>query len=166
MPIVLQQRIDFCAPVFSIKQLCPAHFARDDLVASRIIQICFQQLHVFLGLLVLLLQETLPIVLVPHSFWFALEVGHHLTKRQLAAARKNFCGRDAALRRPDGAARRPYLSCSSRLVCNRNCPQAASMSCPFSRRSVAGIPSARKIDKNFSWRLRDGRDQGRPSTVL
>src|SRR6266446_6905178 len=55
---------------------------------------------------------------------------------------------------------------ASRSVCNRNCPHAALMSWPFSRRNVAAAPPPRKIDKNLSCRLRDGRDHSRPSTVL
>src|SRR6266700_6481290 len=55
---------------------------------------------------------------------------------------------------------------SARSVCKRNWPQAALISWPFSRRSVAATPCSRKIDKNFSCRLRDGRDHCKPSTKL
>src|SRR5438552_16634950 len=73
--------------------------------------------------------------------------------------------------RPSGFAqgrleRRPTEAEVRVFVCNRNCPQAASMSWPFSRRKVAGILSVRRIDKNLSCRWRDGRDHGKPSTVL
>ena len=42
------------------------------------------------------------------------------------------------------------LAVSSRSVFNRNCPHAASMSCPFSRRSVAGIFNRSSAVRNAS----------------
>src|SRR5215831_15507485 len=45
-------------------------------IAARIIKIGFQQLHVFLGLPVLLLKKTLPIVFVPHAFRLVPVAGH------------------------------------------------------------------------------------------
>ena len=45
----------------------PAHFARDDLVALRMIEILLEQLHVFLRLLILLLEKSLPLVFIPCS---------------------------------------------------------------------------------------------------
>src|SRR5439155_6485846 len=86
------------------------------------------------------------------------------TKGQLPLPRKRFqiVTRTSCLffRRLEGDAT------SSRLVCNRNCPQAALMSWPFSRRNVAATPRLRKIDKNFSCRACAGRDQTKPCTVL
>src|SRR5206468_2784956 len=42
----------------------------------RIVEIRFQQVHVFFGLSVLLLKKTLPIVFVPHTFRLAPIAGH------------------------------------------------------------------------------------------
>src|SRR6266567_1894843 len=71
-----KERVDFRAPIFCIKQMRPAHFAGDNLIASRIVEIRFQQLHVLLGLMILLLEKTLPVILVPHLFGLAVVVGH------------------------------------------------------------------------------------------
>ena len=57
----------------------------------------------------------------------------------------------------------PASSSSAR---RRNCPQAASISCPFSRRMVATTPPARTARTNSCWRASLGRSQLRPSTVL
>ena len=51
-------------------------------------------------------------------------------------------------------------------VCRRNCPQAASMSCPFSRRSVAADAPRTQQFWNACCRASGGRFQARPSTVL
>src|SRR5215471_4468025 len=48
----------------------------DDPRRDEIIEICFQQLHVFFRLPILLLKKTLPIVFVPHAFRFAPIAGH------------------------------------------------------------------------------------------
>ena len=47
-----------------------------------------------------------------------------------------------------------------------SCPQAASMSCPFSRRNVAVTPRRVSASRNFSWACSSGRSHGRPSTAL
>ena len=49
---------------------------------------------------------------------------------------------------------------------SRSCPQAASISCPFSRRMVATTPPARTARTNSCCRASLGRSHGRPSTVL
>ena len=72
----VQKRIDLCTPILCIQQLRPTHFARDNFVATRIIKICFQQLHVLFSLPVLLLKKTFPIVFVPHAFRLAPVAGH------------------------------------------------------------------------------------------
>src|SRR5439155_3721928 len=72
-PIFVQKGIDLRAPIAITQNLRPTHFAGDDFVALRVVDVLFQQLHVFLCPLVLLLEETLPIVLVPDSFSFAPE---------------------------------------------------------------------------------------------
>src|ERR1700730_9561676 len=90
MPILVQECIDFRAPIAIAQNLRPTHFAGDDFVALRIVDILLQQFHVFFCALVLLLEETLPIVFVPDSFSISLEVGHNRTKRQLGLVRKKF----------------------------------------------------------------------------
>ena len=53
-----QHRVHFIAPgigLLLVEQLRPAHLARDDLVALRMIEILLEQLHIFLRLIVLLL---------------------------------------------------------------------------------------------------------------
>src|SRR5437870_6294702 len=153
-PIFVQKGVNLGAPIAVSQNLGPTHFSRDNFIALRVVDVILQQLHVFFRPLVLLLEEALPIVFVPDSFPFALEVGHDWTKRQLGRVRKKI------------SAIYELAVCNSRLVWRRNWPQAASISWPFSRRNVAAIPRSRKIDKNFSCRSSDGRDQGRPCTVL
>ncbi len=79
------------------------------MISSRcgIVDVLLQQVHVFLGSLVLLLKEPFPIVLVPNPVPFPIEVGHVGTKSQLGAARKRF------------PATYEFVDCSSRLVCRR-----------------------------------------------
>ena len=64
--------------------MVPAHFAGDNLVAVGVVQIFFQQLHVFLGFAILLLEKAFPIVLIPDPLLAAtgLEViiGHIVDK--------------------------------------------------------------------------------------
>lgn len=48
----------------------------------------------------------------------------------------------------------------------RNCPQAASISCPFSRRRVALTPRASNPSRKFSCTSSSGRFQDNPSTEL
>ena len=73
-----QERIHFIAPVLAFQQLRPAHFLRDDLVALRMVEVLLEQLHVFLRLMVLLLEKPLPLVLVPNSIGLMLIPGHAL----------------------------------------------------------------------------------------
>ena len=73
-----QERVHFIAPVIAFQQLCPAHFLRDDLVALRMVEVLLEQLHVFLRLMVLLLEKPLPLVLVPNSIGLMLIPGHAL----------------------------------------------------------------------------------------
>jgi hypothetical protein len=47
--------------------MAPTHFARDDFVPLRIVEIFFQQLHVLLRLLILLLEKPLPLVFIPSA---------------------------------------------------------------------------------------------------
>ena len=90
-PILVQQRIDLIAPIFGAEQLGPTHLARDDLVPLWIVEIFLQQLHVFLGLLVLLLKETLPVVFVPKPVPVSRsKFGHEMTKGQLGTRAKDF----------------------------------------------------------------------------
>ena len=64
--------------VVAVEQLGPTHLARDDLVALRMIEILLEQLHVLLRLVILLLEKTLPLVLVPHAIGLVLVPGHTL----------------------------------------------------------------------------------------
>ena len=45
--------------------MVPAHLPGNDLIAVRIVQILFEQFHIFLGFAILLLEKALPIVLIP-----------------------------------------------------------------------------------------------------
>src|SRR5207249_11000002 len=65
---LIEQRIDFRAPILGIQQLRPTHLSSDDFVAVGIIKVRLQQLHVLFGLAILLLREALPLVLIPDTF--------------------------------------------------------------------------------------------------
>ena len=71
---------------------------------------------------------------------------------------------------PGGRGRTTYAAPTSAprsfSVLSRSWPQAASISWPFSRRSVTGTRAARRTSAKRSRRLFDGRFQGRPATVL
>src|SRR5215831_1564475 len=86
----VQQGIDFRAPIFGVQQLRPTHFARDDLVALRIIKIRLQQSHVLFRLAVLLLKETLPLVLIPDAFGLTLVLSHAELNASFAVRAKFF----------------------------------------------------------------------------
>ena len=75
-PVLMRERIDFCVPIVIVQRLGPAHFARDNLIALRVVQISLQQLHVFFGFLVLQLKEAFPVVLVPDRPRLAPEIAH------------------------------------------------------------------------------------------
>src|ERR1700730_12257143 len=119
----------------------PTHFLCDNLIAVRIIDVLLKQLHVPLGLAVLLLKEALPIVLIPRLLWLIVRISHmpFLYPRFELAAKV-----------------------LSRMVWSRSWPQAASMSCPFSLRIVASTPLLRSSRRNARWRASGGRSQRRP----
>jgi len=74
-----EHRVHFIVPGFAfflVEQLGPAHLARDDLVSLRMIQILLEQLHVFLRLMVLLLEKPLPLVFIPDPIRLWLVRGH------------------------------------------------------------------------------------------
>src|SRR5438132_3776018 len=116
MPVFIQKGVDFRAPIAVAGNLRPTHFAGDDFIALWVVDVRLQQVHVFLRPLILLLEKSLPIVFVPNALTLALEARHDLTKSQLGCVRKDY-----------SVIYEVALS-SSRLVCRRNCPQAASMS--------------------------------------
>src|SRR5205807_5131721 len=89
-PIFVQKGINLGAPIAVSENLRPAHFPRDNFITLWVVDVLLQQFHILFRALVLLLEEALPIVFVPDSFPFALEVGHDLTKRQLGRVRKKF----------------------------------------------------------------------------
>src|SRR5208282_2790897 len=62
--------------------------------------------------------------------------------------------------------RRNHLALNSRSVFSRNWPQAASMSWPFSRLSVAVTFCFSSAARNASEIASAGRSHGRPSTLL
>jgi len=76
--VLIEEGIDIVHPIapFLVQKVVPAHFTGDDFIALRIIKVGFQQLHVLLSLLILLLEKTLPVVLVPYPFGLALVAGH------------------------------------------------------------------------------------------
>src|SRR5947199_4406053 len=86
----VQNGVNLGAPIAVSQNLGPPHFPRDKFIALRVVDVILQQLHVCFRPLVRLLEQALPIVFVPDSFPFALEVGHDWTKRQLGRARKKF----------------------------------------------------------------------------
>src|SRR5215475_15078926 len=88
----IQKRVYLRAPVFFVQQLRPTHFARDNFITPRIVKICFQQLHIFFGLPVLLLKKTLPIVFVPHAFGLAPVAGHAELNASFSFCAKFFRG--------------------------------------------------------------------------
>src|SRR5579864_441606 len=149
-PIFVQKSVDFRAPIVSSGRVRPTHFAGDDFVALGVVDVLLQQIHVLFRSLVLLLEEPFPIVLVPDPVLFPIEVGHTGTKRHLGEVRKRF---PAVYETAD---------CTSRLVCNRSCPQAASMSWPFSRRRVAATSFWRTMERKSSCCSGEGRDHGSP----
>src|SRR5947207_9546908 len=61
---LIEQRIDFRAPILGIQQLRPTHLSSDDFVAVGIIKVGLQQLQLLFGLAILLLKEAL------HSYFF------------------------------------------------------------------------------------------------
>src|SRR6202022_2513060 len=102
----------------------PSHFLSDDLVTIRVIDILLKQLHVTFGFTILLLEKSLPIVLVPSTLWLIIEISHTpFLYLRLSEAAKLL----------------------SRMTCSRSWPQAALISCPFSRRIVASIPHLRRV---------------------
>src|SRR5438094_7387959 len=139
--------------------MLPAHLARDDFVAVGMIHVFFEKLHVTLGLAVLLLEETLPLVFVPDALGLMLLVfvGHKIAvTNQRSRIVQKVCLNKRERHRPGGirlhaagtAALREAASSSSRWVWSRSWPHAASMSWPFSRRIVASTPALFKIPKN------------------
>jgi hypothetical protein len=70
-------------------------------------------LHVLLGLLVLLLEKTLPVVLVPHPFGLALVVGH--TRLNVSF---RFCAKGFASTKDCFAARRVRFDQTANLRVN------------------------------------------------
>ena len=90
----IEKRIHLCAPIFRVQQLRPAHFARDDFVAPWVIKVGLQQLHVFLGLLILFLEKTLPVVLIPHPLGPALVTCHTRLNVTLFSRAKRFARSD------------------------------------------------------------------------
>ena len=73
----VKKGVDMLSPSLPllVHQMEPAHLAGDDLITLRIIAVALQQLHVPLRLPILLLQEPLPVVLVPDLVRI-LVVGH------------------------------------------------------------------------------------------
>src|SRR5215468_6037336 len=65
------------APLFGfvLTEMTPSHLARHDLIAVRVVDVFLEELHVFLRLLILLLEKPLPIVLIPSAVWIVL--GHN-----------------------------------------------------------------------------------------
>src|SRR5215213_8931817 len=95
---MVEHGIDFFAPILAINELRPAHFTRDNLVALRMVEILLEQLHVLLRLLILLLEKTFPVVLVPSSFG-AIVAGHAVFfKSASQTAQRGFLSGRRALR--------------------------------------------------------------------
>src|SRR6266568_4555409 len=86
----VEQRVDLRAPILRIQQLGPAHFTSNDFIALRIIKVYFQQLHVLLGFLILLLEKTLPVVLIPHLFGPTLVASHARLNVSFTSRAKGF----------------------------------------------------------------------------
>src|SRR5206468_8705483 len=87
---LVEQRIDFRAPILGIQQLRPTHLPSDDFVAVGIIKVCLQQLHVLFGLAVLLLKEALPLILIPDTFGLTLVLSHTGLNASFAVCAKFF----------------------------------------------------------------------------
>src|SRR5437867_13146891 len=87
---LIEQRIDFRAPILGIQQLRPTHLSSDDFVAVGIIKVRLQQLHVLFGLAILLLKEALPLVLIPDTFGLTLVLSHTGLNASFAVCAKFF----------------------------------------------------------------------------
>ncbi len=65
-----EEDIQIGGPILAVfvEEVMPAHLPGDDLVAIGIIQVLFEQFHVFFSLAILLLEEAFPVILIPHPF--------------------------------------------------------------------------------------------------
>jgi len=89
------QKVPESITTFSAEQIAQAQIhSVDDFIALRIIKVCFQQLHVLLGLVILLLEKTLPVVLIPHRFGLALVSGHARLNVSFRFCAKDFASSD------------------------------------------------------------------------
>src|SRR5262245_56317564 len=70
------ERIRIVAPFVAILlvEMAPTHLARDNLIPMWVVDIFLEQLHVFLRLLILLLEKALPIVFIPSAL--SIVLGH------------------------------------------------------------------------------------------
>jgi hypothetical protein len=66
--------VPFCIPVF-IEGL-PTHLFGDNVISIRVIEIFFEKAEVFLSIAVLLLEESLPLILIPDLRRLEIVVSH------------------------------------------------------------------------------------------